>query len=62
MTCQIGDDFEEGAEYLSIEGEPEDSQNSTISDNGVGNQYYSKTKISLSADIKATFIHQKIGL
>ena len=46
MTCQIGDDFEEGAEYLSIEGEPEDSQNSTISDNGVGNQYYSKTKSS----------------
>ena len=46
LTCQIGDEFTAGSEYLSIEGEPEDSQNSTISDNGVGNQYYSKTKSS----------------
>lgn len=46
ITCQIGDNFTAGSEYLSIEGDPEDSQNSTISDNGVGNQYYSKTKSS----------------
>ena len=46
LTCQIGDNFTAGSEYLSIEGDPEDSQNSTISDNGVGNQYYSKTKSS----------------
>jgi len=46
LTCQIGDEFTAGSEYLSIEGEPEDSQNSTISDNGVGNQYYSKSKSS----------------
>ena len=46
ITCQIGDNFTAGSEYLSIEGDPEDSQNSTISDNGGGNQYYSKTKSS----------------
>ena len=46
ITCQIGDNFTAGSEYLSIEGDPEESQNSTISDNGVGNQYYSKTKSS----------------
>ena len=50
ITCQIGDQFEEGSEYLSSLGEDpsesQNSQNSTISDNEVRNQYYSKSKSS----------------
>ena len=49
LSCLIGDEFTAGSEYQSLGEDPsesQNSQNSTISDNEVRNQYYSKSKSS----------------